>query len=170
MWEKLRRAGRAGDSESDVRRKPAPHTDVGERLHDLGVGPDDDALRQDTYEAWAQRLRTHKQDKLANVGPAPDASSDADTGSDYWSADSLKNGDPDLALRKPDEMTNQELLAALGLSISVTDKEVQRTYRRLVMEHHPDRWQDADPSTRQMHEEQLLHVTALYNELRSRGR
>lgn len=181
MWDKLRRTSRAEGTKQDAKTPSASTVDSAERLVDVGVDTDDDAaLRQGTYEAWAERLRTHKQDKLADVIGGTDAvgadsrsCSDPDEPTpeaDNWSPESLQHGGPDLALLQPNEMTNQELLASLGLSVATTDKEIQRTYRRLVMEHHPDRWQNADDATRQQHEERLLHVTALYNELRSRGR
>ncbi len=179
VWEKLRRTTRSDHRDQDQADSDAADVDSAERLVDVGIQSDDDALRQDTYEAWAQRLRTHKQDKLADVdgsedlagGSAPEAEPHSEPEqANNWGPETLAAGGPDLALLQPNEMTNQELLASLGLSIAVTDKEIQRTYRRLVMEHHPDRWQSADEPIRREHEEKLLHVTALYNELRSRGR
>lgn len=179
MWEKLRRTGRPERDGDESEERDAAVIEASERLIDVGVSAGDDAtVRQETYEAWAERLKTHKQAKLADLDEADLGTAEAESGTpdeeadpvDNWSPEGLQHGDPDLALLQPNEMTNQELLASLGLSIAATDKEIQRTFRRLVMEHHPDRWQDADSSTRQEHEERLLHVTALYNELRSRGR
>ncbi len=180
MREKRWRATRSKDQDRDEADTGALDLGPVERLVGAGIRSDDEkSVRQDAYEAWAQRLRTHKEDKLADIGGSENlrgrSTAEAESHAEPEQADNWRPampvaGGPDLALLQPNEMTNQELLASLGLSAAATDKEIQRTYRRLVMEHHPDRWQIADESTRQDHEDKLLRVTALRNELHSRGR
>ena len=62
-----------------------------------------------------------------------------------------------------------ELLAVLGLPGTATDDDVHRQYRTLAKEHHPDRFPDADESTREWHAEQMHRINAAYRALQDVG-
>jgi hypothetical protein len=175
LWQRLRRERReAGDDESDESDEPDASTrsterDVVDALRHLnrsadgdGDGADAATDRQAAYAEWAERMKQKRAEKQATIrGDAaqPQAAS-------YWSSDALfeesKRLEDDLAKAV---QTRSELLAVLGLPPTADADEVQRQYRRLAKEHHPDRYPEADPEIRDHHAEQMHRINAAYRAL-----
>jgi hypothetical protein len=136
-----------------------------------GAQAEPGADRQAAYAAWADRMRSHKQDKLADIRAAQqqaDAAQEA-PGSPYWDVSNLFAGpDPD-APSDPRLMETSQLLEILEVGVDASPPEIQAAYRRLVKEHHPDRWIDAAPEVRDEHETRMALISEAHRELRRRS-
>jgi hypothetical protein len=168
-----------GDGASDGQRQPA---DIRARLRDLesiperapdaGTGAasgDDGVDRQAAYAAWADRMRSHKKDKLAGIVPDPDEPEPSKaTVSPHWDSSTLFVSIQDEGPPAPALMGTRELLAVLALEEGATEREVQSAFRRLAKEHHPDRWHDAPPEERAGHEVRMSLIVEVHAELRRR--
>lgn len=126
--------------------------------------------RQAAYADWADRMKQKRAEKQATIRatkpPEPGSSRDGT----YWSSDALYEESRRLEsdLTKAVQ-TRVELLAVLGLSGTATEDDVHRQYRTLAKEHHPDRFPDADESTRDWHAEQMHRINAAYRALQDVG-
>jgi hypothetical protein len=87
-----------------------------------GAGPDASTQpgggeRQATYAAWADRMRSHKQEKLAGIESDATSGADASTLGAYWDSHTLFEESRRLEeSRDPTVMGERELLAEFGLS------------------------------------------------------
>jgi hypothetical protein len=171
LWQRLRRERReASDDESDEPDASARSTerDVVDALRHLNRSTDGDGDegpgtdRQAAYAEWAERMKQKRAEKQATIRGEP-TEREAAT---YWSSDALfeesKRLESDLAKAV---QTRTELLAVLGLPPTADADEVQRQYRRLAKEHHPDRYPNADQVVREHHAEQMHRINAAYRAL-----
>lgn len=58
-----------------------------------------------------------------------------------------------------------ELLAILGVSSTATRQELSAAYRRLVLQHHPDRFHGAPPEAQNSAAARFIEITRAYEEL-----
>jgi hypothetical protein len=183
LWQRRRSAQadkdaatRADDApkEKDGREGKRQPSDIRARLREIenesrAAPPADEATatnRQAAYAAWADRMRSHKRDKLADITPEPGAK----TTSPYWDSSTLfAQPDPD-AKPAADLLATDELLGVLGLAPGADTAEVQAAFRRLAKEHHPDRWHNAEPEIRAEHEAHMALIVEAHRELRRRMR
>jgi hypothetical protein len=126
--------------------------------------------REAAYAAWAERMRSHKKQKLAGIEPEqPEEEASAKPPlSPYWDSSTLFAPSEYERPDDPTLMETKELLAILEVSPEVTDDELTKAFRRLAKEHHPDRWHDADPAVRAAHEDRMALITEVHRELRRR--
>lgn len=136
------------------------------------VGPGDD--RREVYAAWAERMRNHKREKLAGLGPEriedPEVEGTGSGRSAYWDSDDVLGAGDGGASIGPTGMSNIELLNVLGLDEAAGAEDIKRAFKRKAREHHPDRWLDADPEVRHDHQQEMARVNEAYHELQRRGR
>ncbi|WP_298579541.1 DnaJ domain-containing protein [uncultured Luteimonas sp.] len=59
---------------------------------------------------------------------------------------------------------------ALGLSPEATDDEIDRAYRRLMSQYHPDKVAGAAPELREQAEKKAREINAAYDRIMSRRR
>lgn len=173
----------AGDAPPTGGRVDAGPSEIRARLHMAGTPVDDPADpggddpdggpapadRQAAYAAWAERMRSHKKDKLAGIVPDPDDDADEPPPtSPYWDPANLFDSDGDRGPADPVRMGNTELFALLELSEGASMDEVHRAYRRLAKTHHPDRWVGASPEVRAQHQATMALIAEAHSELRRR--
>jgi hypothetical protein len=125
-----------------------------------GIEGDD---RADRYRDWAARLRDKK---AAAREPEPDPASTAG----YWSAEALfadsRRVEREESRDRPNPWRVRELLAVFDLRDGATTADIGTAYRRLAKQHHPDRYVQADPGTREFHADQMRRIIDAYQELR----
>jgi hypothetical protein len=134
-----------------------------------GVPDDDGPDKQAAYAAWAERMRTHKKSKLADLAPTIEEGAARPPLSPYWDSSTLFSTADDDAPTDPALMATRDLLAVLELSEDADVSDLQGAFRRLAKEHHPDRWHDAPPDVRGEHESRMALITEAHRELRRRG-
>ena len=78
------------------------------------------------------------------------------------SADRAGGGAP-LFVRQPRQ--RDELLTVLGITAPVTRREVTAAYRRLVAQHHPDKFHEASPDEQKAAAQRFIEITRAYEEL-----
>lgn len=157
-------------ADRDTQGPTPPPGEVRARLRDLQTPGGE---RRDAYAAWAERMKTHKKEKLASVveESAPGPGGPADGPSVYWDSEMLfgearrvETGDD------PRLMSDSDLLAMLGLHGGATAREVQVAYRQAAKLHHPDRWVEAVAEVQQEHADQMTRIATAYQTLKERGR
>jgi hypothetical protein len=199
LWQRRRRGQGPNDVDPpadespqpvDADSAPAPRApaDIRSRLRDLGTTrpaptePPDDRLggdlaeddspdRQAAYAAWADRMRSHKKDKLADITAEQAAAAEAETRtpiSPYWDSSTLFAPPESENPTDPALMETSALLAILEVSGEVSDEELTAAFRKLAKVHHPDRWHDAAAEVRLEHEERMALITEAHRELRRR--
>lgn len=72
----------------------------------------------------------------------------------------VDRGDPVQPLEKPGD-----LLAVLGIAGAATRQEIGSAYRRLVAQHHPDRFHAAAPEVRDAAATRFIEITRAYEKL-----
>lgn len=136
------------------------------------VATDDEAdpARQAAYAAWADRMKSHKKDKLADIPPDvdPDQEVSRAAPSVYWDASNLFQPAPEEVRADPSMMETRQLLGILEVTDGSDERELQLAYRRLAKEHHPDRWQAASPEEQAEHQERMALISEAYSEIRRR--
>lgn len=128
-----------------------------------------EADKQAAYAAWAERMRTRKQEKLADINAADESDGRRPTTSPYWDTAALFATVEDDKPTDPARMATTDLLFVLELPADADAPSVQAAYRRLAKEHHPDRWHDSDPDLRGEHETRMALITEAHRELKRRG-
>ncbi len=149
---------------------PPPPGEVRARLHDLQTAGGE---RQAAYAAWAERMKTHKQEKLASVVEEPTSAAvgSAEGPSVYWDSEMLFGEARRVATGDdPRLMADADLLEVLGLHKAATEREIQVAYRQAAKLHHPDRWVEAEAGVQEEHAEQMTRITTAYQALKDRGR
>jgi hypothetical protein len=130
--------------------------------------PDDDA-KQAAYAAWAERMKTHKKSKLADLAVEGDEEvGKRPTTSPYWDTAALFSTAPEEKPTDPALMATKDLLFILELPQDAAAGDLQGAFRRLAKEHHPDRWHDAPAEIRAEHEDRMALITEAHRELRRR--
>jgi DnaJ-domain-containing protein 1 len=123
-----------------------------------------DADRAAEYSAWAERLREKRETAKRRIsGSEPQQQS-------YWEADhvfreSARVAEEELATR-PDPLILTGKLGVLGLDDSASAADIERAYRRLAKQHHPDFHHDADEMTRTYHADQMRQINEAYRALK----
>jgi len=83
--------------------------------------------------------------------------------------DHAKDARPRGADREPlfarQPRTNEELLRILGVTGTPTRQELSATYKRLVSQHHPDRFHDASAEAQTEAAARFIEITRAYEEL-----
>lgn len=156
---------------ADVAPEPLPTIDLDaltrqDELLDAGQ-------RAAQYNDWAERMRAKRQRAKAvyagtagaDAGTAPEAGAPS-----YWTADAVfaegrRVADNEVPSR-PNPWRVQELLDVLDLRDDATPADVNRAYRQLAKQHHPDRYADADDDVRRFHEERMADINLAYATLR----
>lgn len=58
-----------------------------------------------------------------------------------------------------------EYYQILGVSYNATIEEVKKRYKELCFEHHPDRYENSDETTKKYHNEKMKSINEAYNEI-----
>jgi len=186
------RSDGSGDQQRETATRPAAPRDPAEirarlrdststRLDDLagfgpsggvqgqgGEGADEDGTdRAAAYAAWADRMKSHKKQKLADITPDPEPDTDDRPFSPYWDNATLFQPAPEESTDAT-LMETKQLYAILEVPEGSDLKEIQGAYRRLAKEHHPDRWTSAPPELQAEHEEKMALIAEAHSELRRR--
>lgn len=134
-----------------------------------GAAGGDGTDRAAAYAAWADRMKSHKKQKLADITPDADADADPDDRpfSPYWDNATLFQPAPEEG-SDPTLMETKQLYAILEVPEGSDLKEIQGAYRRLAKEHHPDRWTSASAELKAEHEEKMALIAEAHSELRRR--
>jgi hypothetical protein len=75
----------------------------------------------------------------------------------------LRSASSDGFVRLPERV--DELFAVLGIAGSATRQELGSAYRRLVVQHHPDRFHGATPEVREAAAMKFIEITRAYEKL-----
>lgn len=145
---------------------PVEHGSPRPWLIDAEVAPpaEVDPERAAEYSAWADRLREKREATKRRMN-----GEEVEVGT-YWSAEhvfreSERVAEAELATR-PDPLVLTGKLSVLGLDGSASTDDIERAYRRLAKQHHPDFHHDADEQTRAYHTEQMRQVNEAYHALK----
>lgn len=123
------------------------------------------ATRADDYEAWAARLqqkRTTSQQKY--LGASPD-----DDHLTYWDSEHVFAESERVTADERSSAKGVDLApayAALDLDPTASAKDVERAFRRLAKQHHPDRHVASDEPTREFHLARMRRINDAYDQLR----
>jgi DnaJ-class molecular chaperone len=123
------------------------------------------AARADDYEAWAARLQDKRTTaKQKYVGATPDVEHLT-----YWDSEHVFSESERLTADDRGTTKGVDLApayAALGLDPAASSKDVERAFRQLAKEHHPDRHVAADEAAREFHLTRMRRINDAYAQLR----
>jgi hypothetical protein len=154
-WAREQRDGTLPAWASHVSTPPAPETEV----------------KVAKVNAWAERLRAKSAQSKARIAEAQqDPSTRKANEPSYWSTDALfaesKRIEEDHQTRPSSDSHRGELLSILGLGAEASANDAQQAFKKLVKEHHPDRWMHADPVLRERHADRMRQVNSAWQALR----
>jgi DnaJ domain len=136
---------------------------------DVAIDIDDVPLtsaRAEQYQDWVERMHRKRESNQQRIlGSHDEGKNDAS----YWRAEDVFLESERLAsggLSHRDTPRTDEMLAVLGLSGDPSTRDVELAFRRLALEHHPDRHVEADESTRAHHLDQMRRINEAYAALR----
>jgi hypothetical protein len=122
--------------------------------------------RQVQYREWVARMQAKREAARRRIRgqnaeePAPS----------YWRTEDLYRDSERVAgeemRHRPDPTAVAEMLAVLRLPGGASARDIERAYRALAKEHHPDYHVDDDEATRAYHAEQMRRVNEAYARLR----
>jgi hypothetical protein len=120
--------------------------------------------RAEQYKDWVDRMRQKRKSNQQRIRGSDDQEAPS-----YWRAEDVFREGRHRAstdARTRSDAERDDLLAILGLSGNPPLRQIEIAFRRLAMEHHPDRHVDADEHTRAHHLEQMRRINEAYAELR----
>jgi DnaJ-domain-containing protein 1 len=124
--------------------------------------------RADEYEAWGARLQAKRaRSNQKYVGAPPDAGPPTYWDSEHVFRESERVGADERGSAKGADLA--PAYAALGLDPTASSKDVERAFRRLAKEHHPDRHVAADDAAREFHLARMRRINDAYAQLRRDG-
>lgn len=131
------------------------------------ISMDEPAAEQaDQYSAWADRMRNKRsrnQEMINGVSEAEPAT--------YWTTDTVfaesERVAQDEVSKRPDPLVVHSFLRTLQLGSGASAAEIVCAYKRLVKEHHPDMFLQADSDTQAFHDERMREINTAYRALRS---
>ncbi len=98
----------------------------------------------EAHDLWREQLRLEREAR--NPGQEKTRQEAAER-TERWrqvNEDMWRNFEKTLRMLEPGYLTRREALEVLGLADNATPEDINRAYRRLAMQHHPDRGGDAE--------------------------